>query len=118
MRLLQPHNTYMMQAKQLVPNPAFNPALAENSGNRPMMWLYRPLGRALQDGDMVEFLCNGRGRGSHVRVLAKVTKVNRKTFKATEWAGSYAPGTRWTVDIEHALEAGNGGITVNLSWKD
>ncbi len=113
----------MMKQKQLIPNPAFNPELPINWGmssgeiNRPRIWEYKDLDRPLQPGDHVEFLCNGRGRGGHVRVFAVVTKVNRKTFKATEWNGSYAPGTSWTVNIEYALEPGNGGITVDLSRK-
>ena len=86
--------------------------------NRPMIWKFEDANRPLQVGDHVEFLCNGRGRGGHVRVFAKVTKVNRKTFKATEWHGSYAPGTPWTVNTELCMEPGNGGITIDLSRKD
>lgn len=108
----------MIQTKQLITNPNYNSVLPEKAGNHPMMWQWNPLNRSLLPGDMVEFLCNGRGRGGHVRVLAKVTKVNRKTFKAVEWKRSYAPGTNWTVNIEYALEPGNGGITVNLSHQD
>jgi hypothetical protein len=114
----------MIQTKELVPNPLFNPALPVNWGmtpgqlNRPNQWEYKDAGRGLQVGDMVEFLCNGRGRGGHVRVFAQVTKVNRKTFKAVEWNRSYAPGTNWTVNIEYALQPGNGGITIDLTRKD
>lgn len=109
----------MIQTKQLHPNPKFNPALPEDwMTNRPLVWRFENAERNLREGDHVEFLCNGRGRGGHVRVFAKVTKVNRKTFKAVEWNRSYAPGTNWTVNIEHALEPGNGGITIDLSHKD
>lgn len=104
-----------MQAKQLIPNPAYDPGLGRGISNQPMKWDFKPLGRQLQAGDMVEFLCNGRGRGGHVRVFAKVTKVNRKTFKATELPRSYSPGTLWNVNIAYALEPGNGGITVDLT---
>ncbi len=110
-----------IKIREIVPNPAFDAALPINYGitggklNRPNQWEYRDAGRNLQVGDMVEFLCNGRGRGGHVRVFAKVTKVNRKTFKALEWNRSYAPGTNWTVNIAYALEPGNGGITIDLS---
>lgn len=107
-----------MKTKQLVANPNYNPALPKDIGNQPMKWQYAPLERNLQQGDVVSFLCNGRGRGGHVQVFAKVTKVNLKTFKAVECNRSYAPGTNWTVNIEHALEPGNGGITVNLSHQD
>lgn len=111
----------MIRFKELIPNPEYDPTKPVNNGsspgplNRPIVWHYREADRNLQNGDVVEFLCNGRGRGGHVRVLAKVTKVNRKTFKATELPRSYAPGTNWTVNIEYALQPGNGGITIDLS---
>lgn len=113
----------MIQTKQLVPDPTFDPSLPVNymgpgKINREKMWKYETLGRPLQAGDLVEFLCNGRGRGNHLRVHARITKVNRKTFKATELPGSYSPGTLWNVNIAYALESGNGGITVDLSHKD
>jgi len=109
----------MIQQKELVPDPTYVPSLPINYGtgpgpiNRPRMWKYSDAPQGLTVGDMVEFLCNGRGRGNHVRVFAKVTKVNRKTFKAIEWDRSYAPGTNWTVNIAYALESGNGGITID-----
>lgn len=65
----------MIQTKQLVVNPNYNSELPEKVGNQPMMWQWNPLNRSLQSGDMVEFLCNGRGRGGHVRVLAKRTDM-------------------------------------------
>lgn len=109
----------MIQTKQLHPNPKFNPALPEDwLTNRPLVWRFENAERNLRAGDVVEFLCNGRGRGGHVRVFAKVTKVNLKTFRALELPRSYSPGTNWTVNIEHALQAGNGGITIDLSYKD
>lgn len=48
-------------------------------------------------GDTIFFLCNGKGRGGHYGVHAKVTKVNRKTLEATEMPRSYSPGTAWKV---------------------
>lgn len=50
-------------------------------------------------GDIVSFACNGRGRGGHYRVKAEVTKINRKTFEATEADGSYKPGCLWKVSL-------------------
>ena len=108
----------MIKQKELVPNPAYDPSRPRDWHNIPTQWKFSDAARNLQVGDHVEFLCNGRGRGGHVRVFAKVTKVNRKTFKATEWTGSYFPGTNWTVNIDHCFEPGNGGIMIDLSWKD
>jgi len=109
----------MIKQKELIPDPAFNPALPKDwMTNRPLMWKFSDVTRPLRDGDVVEFLCSGRGRGGHVCVHAKVTKVNRKTFKATELPRSYSPGTLWNVNIAYALEPGNGGITIDLSWKE
>ena len=113
----------MIKQKELVPNPAFDPTLPVNymgpkAINTKSVWKYSDAERPLREGDVVEFLCNGRGRGGHVCVHAKVTKVNKKTFKATELPRSYHPGTNWTVNIAHALEPGNGGITIDLSWKE
>jgi hypothetical protein len=120
----------MIKSKQIVPNPAFNPELPVNhSGygpngfdtkviNRPLIWKFADVTRPLQPGDVVEFLCSGRGRGNHLCVHARVTKVNKKTFKAIELPRSYSPGTNWTVNIEHAMVPGNGGITINLSWDE
>ena len=51
----------------------------------------------LKVGDIVSFSCNGRGRGGHYSVKAEVTKINRKTFDATESTGSYKPGIRWRI---------------------
>ena len=53
----------------------------------------------LKDGDVIQFTCNGRGRGGHYNVTATVTKVNRKTVKATERERSYRPGTLWNVAV-------------------
>ena len=50
-------------------------------------------------GEEFHFTCNGRGRGGHYSVFAKVTKVNRKTVAALELPRSYWPGTRWSVSI-------------------
>lgn len=48
-------------------------------------------------GDNISFLCNGKGRGGHYRVYAKITKINQKTIAATENEGSYRPGTLWAI---------------------
>lgn len=48
-------------------------------------------------GDVVEFTCNGNGRGGHYSVLAIVSKVKRKTVDLTEADRSYRPGTRWNI---------------------
>ena len=48
-------------------------------------------------GQVIEFTCNGRGRGGHYHVSATVTKINPKTVKAIECTRSYSPGTRWIV---------------------
>lgn len=113
------HNTYMdtIQIKQIVMNPDYNPALPKDPNNREFHWDYQPVNRPLQEGDVVEFLCNGRGRGNHLRVRVRVTKVNRKTFKGDELPGSYSPGTKWVVNIAYSLEPGNGGLTICKDWK-
>lgn len=109
----------MIKQKEMVPDPAFNPELPKDwLKNRPLMWKFSDVDRPLREGDVVEFLCSGRGRGNHLRVHARITKVNRKTFKATELPRSYSPGTLWNVNIAYALEPGNGGITIDLSWKE
>ena len=114
----------MIKQKELIPNPAFDPTRPINytdvraALNRQFIWKFSDANRALREGDVVEFLCNGRGRGGHVHVHAKVTKVNRKTFKATELPRSYKPGTLWIVNIDNAMEPGNGGIIIDLSWKE
>ena len=51
----------------------------------------------LKSGKVIEFTCNGRGRGGHYHVTATITKVNPKTVSAIEANRSYRPGTRWTV---------------------
>jgi hypothetical protein len=107
---------YGIKFKELIANPNYKPELPKDIGNQPLKWNFRLAGRNLQQGDVVEFLCNGRGRGGHHRVLAKVTKVNNKTFKALELPRSYKPGTNWTVNFEAALW--DGGITIDLSWKE
>lgn len=111
------HNTYMDKQiifKSIVPNPAYNPA---DKNSRPNIWHHEPANRNLQVGDVVEFLCNGRGRGNHVRVHAKVTKVNRKTFKALELPRSYSPGTPWIVHFE-ADPDNYSNLYIDLSWKE
>lgn len=107
-----------IRTKRRVPNPNYDAEKPLTWENQPQMWEYGYLGRPLFAGDVVEFLCNGKGRGGHCRVFATVTKVNKKTFKAIERERSYAPGTRWTVYIEDRLESGNGGIIVDLDKKE
>ncbi len=107
----------MIQFKELVPNPDYNPDKPRDFGNQPTKWHFSPANRPLQVDDVVSFLCNGRGRGNHLRVKASVTKVNKKTFKALELPQSYSPGTPWTVNIDYALEPGNGGIQILVGDK-
>lgn len=113
----------MIKQKECIPSPNFDPTRPVNymgwgpTHNPEFIWKFSDANRNLQKGDVVEFLCNGRGRGGHVRVFAEVTKVNRKTFDAIELPRSYAQGTRWRINIAYALEPGNGGITIDLSWK-
>jgi len=76
-------------------------------------WAYKDANRPLAVGDIVQFTCGGRGRGGHYTVTAKVTKVNKKTFNATEWNRSYAPGTSWTVALD--LES---NIYIQLGYKE
>lgn len=52
-------------------------------------------------GDIINFTCNGRGRGNHYGVTALVTKLNRKTFECTEQPRSYAPGTLWRIHFDN-----------------
>ena len=63
-------------------------------------WKYEDANRSLMVGDVIEFTCNGSGRGGHYRVLAVVTKVNKKTFKATEKERSHDPGTLWVYHMD------------------
>lgn len=48
-------------------------------------------------GKVIEFSCNGKGRGGNARVTAMITKINPKTVNATECNRSAKPGTSWTV---------------------
>jgi hypothetical protein len=100
--------------KSLIANPNHNP---EDKNSHPFKWHHELANRNLQVGDVVEFLCNGRGRGGHHRVFARVTKVNRKTFKATELPRSYNPGTLWTVHFE-ADPDNYSSLIIDLSWKE
>jgi hypothetical protein len=66
--------------------------------NQIVGWVYKEVPTStLAVGDQVEFTCNRRGRGGHYHVTAIVTKINRKTFQATEAERSYRPGTPWTI---------------------
>jgi hypothetical protein len=100
--------------KRLIPNPAYNP---NDKNSRPDKWDYTIADRNVQIGDVVEFLCNGSGRGGHYRVWARVTKVNRKTFKATELPRSYRPGTLWAVHFE-CPEDNYSNLIIDLNWKE
>lgn len=86
----------MIKTQRLVQRSDYNPAFHSS----PMTFETKISDRALEVGDVVLFSCNGNGRGGHFRVTAKVTKVNRKTFKATELPRSYRPGTLWSVSYE------------------
>jgi len=60
-------------------------------------WVYTYSGESPKVGDTIKFTCNGRGRGGHYHVTARVTKVNAKTLNATEALRSYSPGTLWNI---------------------
>ena len=51
-------------------------------------------------GRIVHFTCDGRGRGGHYHVTAKVVEVKRKNALLVEQPRSYSPGTRWLWPIE------------------
>lgn len=106
----------MICFKELVPNPSFDPTKPIEIGNQERKWNYCASNRPLQVGDVVHFTCNGRGRGGHFNVTARVTKVNKKTFKATELPRSYSPGTLWNVSISEETAARFGNIYINLSY--
>ena len=63
-------------------------------------WAFSEPTEPLKVGDIVEFTCNGKGRGEHYHVTAKVTGIKRKTFDATEYIRSYSPGTRWNLKLD------------------
>lgn len=63
-------------------------------------WTFSEPTEPLKVGDIVEFTCNGKGRGGHYHVAAKVTGIKRKTFVATEHFGSYRPGTIWNLRLD------------------
>ena len=101
----------MIKTVEWVPNPDYKP---ENSAwQRQGTYVYKDADRNVREDDIVEFTCNGRGRGGHYKVTALVTKVNAKTFKATELPRSYSPGTRWSVSF-----ASEGDIVINLSRRE
>lgn len=101
----------MIKTMEWVPNPDYKP---ENSAWQSQgKYVYKDADRNVREGDIVEFLCNGRGRGGHHKVTALVTKVNAKTFKATEMPRSYREGTRWSVSF-----ASEGDIVINLSQRE
>ena len=57
----------------------------------------------LKEGMEVRFACNGRGRGGHYGVTARVTNIKRKTFDCEEVEGSYQPGKLWNVHSDTPL---------------
>ena len=61
-------------------------------------WVYKESDELPKVGDTIGFTCNGRGRGGHYHVTARITKVNAKTLNATEALRSYSPGTPWKID--------------------
>lgn len=63
-------------------------------------WTYSEPTEPLKVGDVVEFKCNGRGRGGHYSVTATVTDIKSKTFLAIESHGSYSPGTIWKMSLD------------------
>lgn len=101
----------MIKTKQLIPNPNYD---VFNQNSMKNIWKFSDAERELQLGDVVNFRCNGRGRGGHFNVTARITKVNKKTFKATELPRSYSPGTPWTVN--HSDE--DSRIYIDLSWRE
>ena len=54
--------------------------------------------RTIEIGSEI-FIPNIRGRGNHGAWVI-VEKLNKKSFKGTERAGSYTPGTKWRVHVE------------------
>lgn len=63
-------------------------------------WVYETTDRMPKVGEIIQFTCNGRGRGGHYHVTAAITAVKRKTVNATEVARSYREGTLWNVKID------------------
>lgn len=101
----------MIKTKQLIPNPNYD-VFDQNSTK--FVWRFVDVDRQYRIGDVVSFSCNGRGRGGHYNVTARITKVNKKTFKATELVRSYRPGTPWTVNYSGE----DSRICVDLSWRE
>lgn len=58
-----------------------------------------------------------RGRGGH-GAHAIITKMNKKTFLATEVKGSYVPGMKWRIgyNTPFALDEGEPGPTFRRYW--
>lgn len=66
-------------------------------------------------GHKISFLCNGKGRGGHVRVTAEITKINSKTIAATESTGSYRPGTLWLISEDTEFSVREDSIKIVVS---
>lgn len=101
----------MIKTKQLVDNPNYD-VFDQNSTKQ--VWQFSDADRQYRIGDVVSFSCNGHGRGGHFNVTARITKVNKKTFKATELPRSYSPGTLWLVNFCNE----DSRIYIDLSWKE
>lgn len=58
-----------------------------------------------------------RGRGGH-GAHAIITKMNKKTFLATEYKGSYVPGMEWRISYgaAFALDEGEPGQKFRRYW--
>lgn len=100
----------MIRTSEWVPNPDHNPA---DPASKPGTRVYGDLNHQLRENDIVQFTCNGRGRGGHYSVYARVTKIKRKTFDALEIPRSYSPGTRWNLLLD---DPNRGELIVHLSW--
>lgn len=59
--------------------------------------------REIKPNDLINFDCTGVGRNKHCSVTAKISKINKKSFKATELDWSYNPGKEWIVELERDL---------------
>jgi hypothetical protein len=70
----------------------------------------------MKPGMVIEFCCNGRGRGGHYHVAATITKVNPKTVKAIECNRSYSPGTRWIVYKDKISTVREPRLPVTCNW--
>jgi hypothetical protein len=84
----------------------------------PVMRDHRATGtfREIKEGDKINFLCNGKGRGGHLRVTVRVKKINRKTMKAIELDRSYSPGTAWTLHFDYLEDSNTTIVEYSPEW--